>query len=98
MAAALVQTSLLTGPALEALVAKVVPELAGPGPVTLDPSDQDSAVSPSAGQDGRRDATLLTLAPEQPNAPSAPDLRTSQDRADNSNRAPNPDITQPFAA
>lgn len=98
MAAALVQTSLLTGPALEALVAKVVPELAGPGPVTLDPSDQDGAVSPSAGQDGRWDATLLTLAPEQLNAPSAPDLRTSQDRADNSNRAPNPDITQPFAA
>ena len=98
MAAALVQTSLLTGPALEALVAKVVPELAGPGPVTVDLCDQDGAVSPSAGQDERRDATLLTLAPEQANAPSAPDLATGQNRADNSNRAPDPDITQPFAA
>lgn len=98
MAAALVQTSLLTGPALEALVAKVVPELAGPGPVTVDPCDQDRAVSPSAGQDERRDAALLTLTPEQANAPSAPDLRTHQDRADNSNRAPDPDIRQPFAA
>ncbi|WP_071675761.1 AAA family ATPase [Nioella nitratireducens] len=98
MAAALVQTSLLTGPALEALVAKVVPELAGPGPVTVAPCDQDDAVSPSAAQDGRRDATLLTLAPEQANAPSAPDPRTGQDRADNSNRVPDPDISQPFAA
>lgn len=98
MAAALVQTSLLTGPALEALVAKVVPELAGPGPVTLDPCDQDGAVSPSAGQDGRRDVALLTLAPEQRNAPPAPDPQTGQDRADNSNRAPDPDIIQPFAA
>lgn len=98
MAAALVQTGLLTGPALETLVAKVVPELAGPGPVTVDPCDQDGAVSPSAGQDGRRDATLLTLAPEQGNAPPAPDLRAGHDRADNRNRAPDPDITQPFAA
>jgi hypothetical protein len=64
----------------------------------VDPIDQDGTVSPSAGQDGRRDATLLTLAPEQANAPSAPDLRTGQHRADNSNRAPDPDISQPFAA
>lgn len=98
IAAALVQTSLLTGSALETLVAKVVPELAEPGHVTVDPFDQYGAVSPSAGQDGSRDATLLTLAPEPANAPSAPDLRTGQHRADNSNRAPDPDISQPFAA
>jgi len=99
MATALVRTGLLTGPELEALVAKVVPvPMAGPGPVTVAPFDQDGAVSPSAGQDGRRDAVLLTLAPEQPHAPSARDLRTGQDRADNSNRAPDPDIVQPFVA
>jgi hypothetical protein len=99
MAAALVRTGLLTGPELEALVAKVVPEpMAGPGPVTVDPFDQDGTVSPSAGEDGRRGAVLLTLAPEQPHAPSARDLRTGQDRADNSNRAPDPDIVQPFVA
>lgn len=99
MATALVRTGVLTGPELDALVAKVVPvPMAGPGPVTVDPFDQDGAVSPSAGEDGRRDAVLLTLAPEQPHAPSARDLRTGQDRADNSNEAPNPDIIQPFAA
>ena len=99
MATALVRTGLLTGPALEALVARVVPEpTAGSGPVTVDPIDQDSTVSPSAGQDGSRDATLLTLAPEQPHAPSARDLRTRQDPADNSNGAPDSDFTQPFAA
>lgn len=99
MATALVRTSLLTGPALEALVAKVVPEpAAGSGHVTVDPIDQDGIVSPSAGQVGHRGAALLTLAPEQPHAPSARDLRTRQDRADNNNGAPDPDITQPFAA
>lgn len=99
MAAALVRTGLLTGPALEALVAKVVPEpMAGPEPVTVDPFDQDSAASPSTGEDERRGGVLLTLAPEQSHAPSARDLRTRQDRADNSNRAPDPDIIQPFAA
>jgi hypothetical protein len=99
MATALVRTGVLTGPELEALVAKVVSEpLAEPEPVPVDPFDQGGAVTPSAGQDGRRGTTLLTLAPDQANAPSAPDLRTGQDRADNSNRAPDPDILQPFVA
>ena len=99
MATALVRTGLLTGPALEALVAKVVPEpVAGSGPVTVDPFDQDSAAGPSAGQVGHWGGALLTLAPEKAHATSARDLRTRQDRADNSNGAPDPDITQPFAA
>ncbi|MGO4917873.1 AAA family ATPase [Pseudogemmobacter sp. W21_MBD1_M6] len=99
MATALVRTGVLTGPALEALVAQVVPvPMAGLEPVTVAPFDQDSAAISSVGQDGRRGAALLTLAPEQPHAPSARDLRTRQDRADNINAGPDPDIIQTFAA
>jgi hypothetical protein len=99
MATALVRTGVLTGPELEALVAKVVPEpMAEPGPVAEAPIDQDDAVNLSVGQDGHRGIAPLTLATEQAQASSAPDLRTGQDRANKSNRAPDPDIVQPFAA
>jgi DNA polymerase III delta prime subunit len=107
MAAALVQTGLLTGPELERLVAKVLPDAANvqstgtptiPAPVAENSRVTDDVVGPSDGRAKHPEARLLPIAPEQQTARAAQEVRTWPDQADSSNIPLDPDIVRPFAA